>query len=107
MNPSALWTAAHYRIPCLIVLHNNTSFGNDEEHQIALAEARGRPVDNAWIGQRMVAPEPDYAAIARGYGAWGAGPIADPADLAGAFRDAVAEVAKGGVALVDVHTQLK
>ena len=107
MNPSALWTAAHYRIPCLIVLHNNTSFGNDEEHQIALAEARGRPVDNAWIGQRMVAPEPDYAAIARGYGAWGAGPITDPADLAGAFRDAVAEVAQGGVALVDVQTQLK
>ena len=107
MNPSALWTAAHYRIPCLIVLHNNTSFGNDEEHQIALAEARGRPVDNAWIGQRMVAPEPDYAAIARGYGAWGAGPITEPGDLAGAFRDAVAEVARGGVALVDVHTQLK
>ena len=83
------------------------SFGNDEEHQIALAEARGRPVDNAWIGQRMVAPEPDYAAVARGYGAWGAGPIADPADLAGAFRDAVAEVASGRVALVDVRTQLK
>ncbi len=107
MNPSALWTAAHYRIPCLVVLHNNTSFGNDEEHQIALAQARGRPVENAWIGQRMVAPEPDYAAIARGYGAWGAGPIVDPSDLEGAFRDAVAEVARGGVALVDVHTQLK
>ena len=72
MNPCALWTACHYRLPLLIVLHNNTSFGNDEEHQIALAEQRGRPVENAWIGQRMVAPEPDYAAIARGYGAWGA-----------------------------------
>ena len=107
MNPCALWTACHYRLPLLIVLHNNTSFGNDEEHQIALAEQRGRPVENAWIGQRMVAPEPDYAAIARGYGAWGAGPVIEPRDLAGAMREAVAVVRRGGVALVDVQTRLK
>ncbi len=107
MNPCALWTARHYRLPLLIVLHNNTSFGNDEEHQIALAGQRGRPVENAWIGQRMVAPEPDYAAIARGYGAWGAGPIVEPRDLPGAMKDAVAEVRRGGVALVDVYTRLK
>ena len=107
MNPCALWTACHYRLPLLIVLHNNTSFGNDEEHQIALADQRGRPVENAWIGQRMVAPEPDYATIARGYGAWGAGPITEPAELASAMSAAVAEVKRGGVALVNVHTRLK
>jgi acetolactate synthase-1/2/3 large subunit len=107
MNPSAIWTAVHYRIPNLIVLHNNRSFGNDEEHQIVLAEQRGRPMENAWIGQRMAAPEPDYAAIARGYGAWAEGPITDPDDLAGVFQRAVAEVERGGVALVDVQTALK
>ncbi len=107
MNPCALWTACHYRLPLLIVLHNNTSFGNDEEHQIALAKQRGRPVENAWIGQRMAAPTPDYAAIARGYGAWAVGPIAEPGGLARAFGDAVAEVRRGGVALVDVRTRLK
>ena len=74
MNPSAIWTAVHYKIPNLIVLHNNTSFGNDEEHQIVLAEQRKRPVENAWIGQRMAGPTPDYAAVARGYGGWGEGP---------------------------------
>ena len=91
----------------MLVIHNNNSFGNDEEHQIALADQRGRPVENAWIGQRMVAPEPDYATIARGYGGWGAGPITEPAELAGAMSAAVAEVKRGGVALVDVHTRLK
>lgn len=107
MNPSAIWTAVHYKIPNLIVLHNNTSFGNDEEHQIVLAEERGRPVDNAWIGQRMAGPTPDYAAVARAYGGWGEGPVTDPRDLAGALRRAVQEVERGGVALVDVRTRLK
>jgi acetolactate synthase-1/2/3 large subunit len=106
MGPAALWTAAHYRIPILIVLHNNTSFGNDEEHQITLANRRGRPAENAWIGQRMVGPEPDYCSVARGYGAWAEQPVRDPDDLAGAFARAVAVVEKGGVALVDVHTSL-
>ncbi len=106
MGPAALWTAAHYKIPILIVLHNNTSFGNDEEHQITLAYRRGRPAENAWIGQRMVGPEPDYCTVARGYGAWAKEPVRDPKDLAGAFSRAVAVVEKGGVALVDVHTSL-
>jgi acetolactate synthase-1/2/3 large subunit len=106
MGPAALWTAVHYKIPIMIVLHNNTSFGNDEEHQITLAEERKRPVENAWIGQRMVGPEPDYCAIARGYGAWAEQPVRDPKDLKEAFRKAVEVVDKGGVALVDVHTQL-
>jgi acetolactate synthase-1/2/3 large subunit len=106
MGPAALWTAAHYKIPLLIVLHNNTSFGNDEEHQIKLAKERARPTENAWIGQRMAAPAVDYATLARSYGAWGEGPVEDPDDLAGVLKRAVAEVAAGGVALVDVRTQL-
>jgi len=106
MGPSAVWTAVRYRIPLLIVLHNNTSFGNDEEHQIALAKARKRPVENAWIGQRMVGPEPDYAGLARSYGAHGIGPVREPGDLKAAFREAVEVVESGGVALVDIHTRL-
>jgi acetolactate synthase-1/2/3 large subunit len=106
MSPAALWTAAHYKIPLLVVLHNNTSFGNDEEHQIKLAKERARPVENAWIGQRMAGPAVDYAALARSYGAWGEGPVEDPDDLAAVLARAVAEVAAGGVALVDVRTQL-
>ena len=106
MGPAAIWTAAHYKIPILIVLHNNTSFGNDEEHQISLAYRRDRPPENAWIGQRMVGPEPDYCTVARGYGAWAEEAVRNPKDLAGAFSRAVAAVEKGQVALVDVHTSL-
>ncbi|MEX2450349.1 MAG: thiamine pyrophosphate-dependent enzyme [Rhodospirillales bacterium] len=106
MNPSAIWTAVHYKIPLLIVLHNNMSFGNDEVHQIKLARERERPAENAWIGQKMVAPEPDYASVARAYGAWAEGPITEAKDLPGVLGRAVAEVKKGGVALVDVQTQL-
>ena len=106
MGPAAIWTAVHYKIPILIVLHNNTSFGNDEEHQITLAYRRDRPPENAWIGQRMVGPEPDYCAIARGYGAWAQEPVINPDDLKNSFSQAADVVDRGGVALVDVHTSL-
>ena len=106
MGPAAIWTAVHYKIPILIVLHNNTSFGNDEEHQITLAYRRGRPAENAWIGQRMVGPEPDYCTVARGYGAFAEEAVRDPKQLSGAFSRAVAAVENGQVALVDVHTSL-
>ena len=107
MGPAALWTAVHYKIPLMLVLHNNNSFGNDEEHQITLAEMRDRPVENAWIGQRMAGPSPDYPKIAEGYGALGIGPIVRPDEVADAFARARAEVDSGGVALVDVRTELK
>ena len=44
MGVTALWTAAHYRIPLLIVVANNRSFFNDELHQervAAYAESTG------------------------------------------------------------------
>jgi acetolactate synthase-1/2/3 large subunit len=54
----------------------------------------------------MVDPDIDHATVARGYGAWAKGSIFDPAELAGAFKEAVAEVEKGRVAVVEVRTQL-
>jgi glyoxylate carboligase len=74
--------------------------------QMHVAEDRYRPVENAWIGQRMVDPDIDHATVAKGYGAWAKGPIFDPAELAGVFKEAVAEVEKGRVAVVEVRTQL-
>ncbi|HUG37666.1 MAG TPA: thiamine pyrophosphate-binding protein, partial [Candidatus Limnocylindrales bacterium] len=47
---SALYTAAHHRLPLLTVMFNNRTYGNDEEHQDAVAKARGRPVENKVIG---------------------------------------------------------
>jgi acetolactate synthase-1/2/3 large subunit len=106
MSASALWTAVHQRAPLLIVINNNTTWGNDEKHQLEVAEERHRPRENAWIGQRMVQPDIDHAMTARSYGAWAAGPVRDPAELAGVLRQAVSEVEKGAVAVVEVRTQL-
>jgi thiamine pyrophosphate-dependent acetolactate synthase large subunit-like protein len=106
MYAGAIWSAVHQRAPMLLVINNNTTWGNDEKHQMHVAEDRKRPMENAWIGQRMIDPDIDHATVARGYGAWAAGPIHDPKELAGVFKEAVAEVAKGRVAVVEVRAQL-
>ena len=105
MGATALWTAAHYRIPLLVVIANNRSFYNDELHQERVAVARHRPVENKWIGQRMSEPEVDLAAMGRAQGAVGFGPIIKPADLAAALEKAIAEVDAGKVAVVDVRVE--
>ena len=106
MSSGAIWSAVHNRAPMLLVINNNTTWGNDEKHQIQVASDRKRPIENAWIGQRMINPDIDHAMIARGYGAWAAGPIHDPALLGPVFRQAVEEVEKGRVAVVEVRTIL-
>ncbi len=80
MGVTALWTAAHYRIPLLIVVANNRSFYNDEVHQERVARMRNRPVENKWIGQRISDPDIDLAALARAQGAAGFGPVEDVAE---------------------------
>jgi thiamine pyrophosphate-dependent acetolactate synthase large subunit-like protein len=104
MAPGALWTAVHYQVPLLIVVNNNRSFHNDEEHQYAVARHRDRPVDNSWIGMRIDEPAVDLAGMARSYGAWAIGPVIDPGTLPAALDDALGAVDEGRVALVDVHT---
>ncbi len=106
MTPGSLWTAVHYRIPMLHIINNNSTWGNDEVHQIEVAHQRQRPQENAWIGQAMRDPIIDFATVARGFGAWAEGPIGDPDQLADALRRAVEVVEKGGVAVLDVTTRL-
>ena len=106
MAAGALWTAAHYRVPLLLVIVNNTSWGNDENHQINVAKARQRPVDNAWIGQRMIDPDIDLSGLARCYGAWSEGPVEDPATMVDVMKRAVAAVEAGRCSVVEVRTEL-
>ena len=105
---SGLFTAAHHRLPLLMVMCNNRSYYNDEEHQERMAVARGRPVENKGIGIRIEDPAPDFAMIARGFGVHAEGPIEDPAALQPALRRAL-RVAKedGRPALVDVVFQAR
>jgi thiamine pyrophosphate-dependent acetolactate synthase large subunit-like protein len=103
MTPTALWTAAHHRVPTLLVVANNRSYFNDEEHQERVARARSRPIENRGIGQRILDPDVDFAALARAQGVEGFGPVLEPDDVGSAMRSAVAAVNEGRPALVDVR----
>jgi thiamine pyrophosphate-dependent acetolactate synthase large subunit-like protein len=105
MGVTALWTAAHYNIPLLIVIANNRSFFNDELHQERVARMRGRPVENRWVGQRISDPDIDLAAMARAQGAQGFGPVKSVDELAPTFEKAIAAVEAGAVVVVDVWVE--
>ena len=102
MGCNALWTAANMEIPMLLVVANNRSYYNDEEHQKHIAEHRGRPVENAPVGQRIETPPPDLVGIARGQGWDGEGPITDLAALPAALERAFAAVKQGKQYLLEV-----
>lgn len=106
MSAGAIWSAVNQGAPLLLVINNNSTWGNDEKHQVHVAKERGRPVENAGIGQRMDEPSIDHAGISRGFGAWAAGPIHTPADLKDALSEAVRQVDAGRVAVLDVRTVL-
>jgi acetolactate synthase-1/2/3 large subunit len=103
MASGALWSAAHYRIPALVVVNDNGSFHNDEPHQARVARERGRPEENCWIGTRIGDPPVDIAGLARAYGCWSVGPVEDPDDLAPALRRARDAALDGATAVVHVR----
>ncbi|MGH8705232.1 MAG: thiamine pyrophosphate-dependent enzyme, partial [Burkholderiales bacterium] len=103
MGVTALWTATHYELPCLIVVANNRSFYNDEMHQERVARERGRPVENKWIGQRIDEPDIDLAAMARAQGAAGIGPVKELSQLKASLEEAIGHVKAGKVCVVDVR----
>jgi len=103
MGVTAVWTATHYNVPCLMIVANNRSFYNDELHQERVAKERGRPVENKWIGQRIDEPDIDLAAMGRAQGAVGIGPVKQLSQLKSALEQAIAHVKKGAVCVVDVR----
>lgn len=105
MGVSALWTAARYRIPFLAVVCNNRSYFNDEVHQEKVAIARGRPVENKSVGQAIAEPDINFAALARGQGLHGIGPVETANDLIAALQEAVALVHQGEPVLIDARVQ--
>src|SRR5258705_259380 len=104
-DAGALWIAAKYQIPMLIVMHNNRAYYNDWAHQIRMAKLRGTDEAKAHIGMDLFGPEPDFGALARSLGCYGEGPIDKPKDIQPALRRAIAEGKKGRLALVGTITQ--
>ncbi len=103
MGNTAVWTAAHYQIPCLMIVCNNRSFFNDERHQGRMAEQRGRPAENRWIGQRIDDPDVDIAGMARVQGGVGIGPVTDPAAMQPAIEKGIEAVRAGKVCVIDAR----
>lgn len=101
-TPSALWTAAHEKIPFLTVMYNNRSYYNSQSHAAGVARERNRSVERSGIGCALTDPNVDFAMSARGYGVYAEGPIINPDDLAPALRRAIDIVDQGLPALVDV-----
>jgi acetolactate synthase I/II/III large subunit len=104
-DAGALWVAAKYQIPILIVMFNNRAYYNDWEHQLRMARLRGTDEAKAHIGMDLFGPEPDFAALARSMGCYGEGPIEKPDAIRPALTRAVTQVKQGRPALVDVVTQ--
>jgi acetolactate synthase I/II/III large subunit len=107
MTSNALWTAAKYDIPLLVIIYNNRSYYNDEDHQERIAAWRDRPVENKGVGVRIEDPEPDFASLARSLGAAGFGPVTDPDKVGDVLDEAIAVVRSGQPAVIDVHTQAR
>ena len=105
MTSNALWTAAKYQIPLLVLVMNNRSYYNDEEHQERMAKWRQRPVENKGIGIRIEDPAPDLAAISRALSVDAFGPITEPDQLGSIVDKAIAIVEGGKPAVVDIITQ--
>ena len=100
---TALWTAAHYRIPALFIIANNASNFNDEIHQNVMASLRDRPRDNRWIGQRLSDPELDMVKISEGQGVEAIGPVTSRDALRAAIKQGLAAVREGRPFLIDVR----
>ena len=103
MGGTAVWTAARYRLPLLIVVANNSSFHNDVVHAERMASQRQRPASNTWIGQAIADPDPDLPAFARSLGFHAVGQVRDRSALPVALAAAVAAARSGQCALIDVR----
>jgi thiamine pyrophosphate-dependent acetolactate synthase large subunit-like protein len=103
-QPQALWTAAHLSLPVLIVVFDNRQYGNTVEHATGIARSRGRGDERRYRGAGLADPATDLATLARSFGIWSAGPIADAGTLADRLAEAVDVAASGKPALLDVLT---
>lgn len=105
MGATAIWTAAHHRIPMLVVVANNRSYFNDEVHQERVAIDRSRPVENKHVGQAITEPDIDIAAIARAQGATAFGPVETIGALRATLIEAISATQSGKTVVVDARVK--
>ena len=102
---SVLWTAAHYQVPMLTIMHNNRSY-NTEFMEIEICAGREhRDISAAAIPTKIDNPPIDFAKLAQSMGWYAEGPIENPSEVGPAIKRALAVVEKGQPALLDTVTQ--
>jgi len=107
-DPGGLWTAAHEKIPLLVVMYNNRGYYNDWGHQIRLAKQRGNPIERASIGMELNHPAPNFAKLAQSFDWYAEGPIEDPVQVGPALQRAIRAIReRGKPALIDTVTQFR
>ncbi len=93
----ALWTAAHYKIPVIIVILNNTSYRILKQRLHAL-RGHAEQVD-AYVGMELIDPPVDFVGLARSLGV-----EAQRAKTVHEATDLVAQGLKGNASLlIDVE----
>ena len=104
---SALWTAAHYKIPLLIIMVNNKSYYNDANHNMEIAKSRGRNSNAALhVGGGIDDPPVDFSKLAQSLGLHGIGPVFNADELRSTLGKAVQMLeTKRETVLVDVITK--
>lgn len=106
MTPGALWTAARYRLPLLVVMDNNRRFDNSVRHAARVADARGRSAEQRFVGTEIAGPTVSFAGLAKAFGVPALGPVDRPEELAKVLKEAVDTVLHERLPLlVDVVTE--
>ncbi len=103
--PGVLWTAAHHKIPLLMVMHNNRAYHQEVMQVQIMADRHSRGVTNCGTGTTITNPNISFAKLAESMGVYGDGPFADPKDVGPALQRAIEVVKRGEPAVVDVVTQ--
>ena len=106
-DAAALWVAARYSIPMLVVMHNNRAYYNSVDHQERIMALRGRGggSEQAEVGTVLNDPAPDFAELARSMGWYAEGPVHTVEELGAALERAIDVVqGEGRPALVDAVT---
>ena len=93
-DTSALWAATYNQIPLLVVMYNNRFYKNSRVHQLAMAKARGNPIEKIGLGTEITRPAPDYAKLAQSFGWYAEGPIEDGNNAREAIKRAIQYVKK-------------
>jgi acetolactate synthase-1/2/3 large subunit len=103
--PGALWTAAKYQVPLLIVMQNNRAYHQEVMWFQRAALKRNRGLERTQDGFGLGNPNIDFAKLAESMGVGSSGPISDPRELAAAIRRGIGVVKRGEPYLIDVVTQ--